>query len=107
MISTQIRKPDQIVQPWMFGHGERKETHFWLQNLPKLEPTDIVDGREPVVHYMGPGPERWKNRSRTYPGIAEAMAEQWGRHVIDQLASQADRDVIHSPAQQLPLIQEA
>ncbi|MCY1539740.1 hypothetical protein D9M68_753410 [compost metagenome] len=107
VISTQIRKPDQIVQPWMFGHGERKETHFWLQNLPKLEPTDIVDGREPVVHYMGPGPERWKNRSRTYPGIAEAMAEQWGRHVIDQLASQADRDVIHSPAQQLPLIQEA
>ncbi|MCY1364576.1 hypothetical protein D9M69_513860 [compost metagenome] len=88
VISTQIRKPDQIVQPWMFGHGERKETHFWLENLPLLEPTDIVEGRKPAVHYMAPGPERWKNRSRTYQGIADAMAEQWGRYVIDQLARQ-------------------
>ncbi|MCY1453264.1 hypothetical protein D9M71_702440 [compost metagenome] len=85
VISSQIRKPDQIVQPWMFGHGERKETHFWLENLPKLEPTQIVDGRAPVVHYMAPGPDRWKNRSRTYQGIADAIAEQWGRHVIEQL----------------------
>ncbi|WP_010490865.1 DNA cytosine methyltransferase [Pseudomonas sp. S9] len=85
IISTRIRKPDQIVQPWMFGHGERKETHFWLENLPALKPTDIVDGREPVVHYMAPGPDRWKNRSRTYPGIAVAIAQQWGGHVLDSV----------------------
>lgn len=105
VISSHIRKPDQIVQPWMFGHGERKETHFWLQNLPKLQPTDIVDGREPVVHYMAPGPDRWKNRSRTYQGIADAMAEQWGRYVIEQLCSPTP--AICREPQQLPLIQEA
>ncbi|HCF0722684.1 TPA: DNA cytosine methyltransferase, partial [Pseudomonas aeruginosa] len=86
VISSHIRKPDQIIQPWMFGHGERKETHLWLQNLPLLEPTRIVDGRSPVVHYMAPGPDRWKDRSRTYIGIAEAMAEQWGRYVMRALA---------------------
>ncbi len=86
MISSHIRKPDQIIQPWMFGHGERKETHLWLQNLPLLEPSHIVDGRSPVVHYMAPGPDRWKDRSRTYIGIAEAMAEQWGRYVMRVLA---------------------
>lgn len=85
VISSHIRKPDQIVQPWMFGHGECKETHFWLENLPLLRPTEIVEGRAPVVHYMAPGPDRWKNRSRTYQGIAEAIADQWGRHVIDVL----------------------
>jgi len=78
IISSRIRKPDQIVHPWMFGHGETKATCLWLQNLPKLIPTQIVDGRVPRVHHEPPGPERWKNRSRTYQGIANAMAEQWG-----------------------------
>lgn len=77
-ISSRIRKPDQIIQPWMFGHGETKKTCLWLKNLPLLVPTDIVAGRNPVVHYASPGPDRWKIRSRTYLGIAKAMAEQWG-----------------------------
>ena len=68
----------QSVQPWQFGHGETKRTCFWLKNLPLLRPTHIVDGREQRVHRMPPGPERWKERSRFYPGIAKAMAEQWG-----------------------------
>ncbi len=78
IISSRIRKPDQIIQPWQFGHGEVKATCLWLKNLPKLEPTDIVDGRTPRVHFASPGPDRWKERSRTMTGIAEAMAEQWG-----------------------------
>ncbi len=78
IISSRIRKPDQIIQPWQFGHGETKATCLWLQNLPKLVPTNIVDGREARVHRMAPGPNRWKERSRTYEGIAAAMAEQWG-----------------------------
>ena len=78
VISTRIRKPDQIVQPWQFGHGETKATCLWLKNLPKLMPTDVVDGREARVHRMPPGPDRWKKRSMTYAGIAEAMADQWG-----------------------------
>lgn len=78
IISSRIRKPDQIIQPWMFGHGETKATCLWLKNLPKLTPTCIVEGREGNVHRMTPSPERWKNRSRTYTGIATAMAEQWG-----------------------------
>lgn len=78
VISTKIRKPDQIIQPWQFGHGETKATCLWLKNLPLLEATDIVDGREARVHRMPPGPDRWKERSRTYQGIADAMAEQWG-----------------------------
>jgi len=78
IISSRIRKPDQIVQPWMFGHGETKATCLWLKNLPPLVPTNIVEGREAVVHRMPPGPDRWKNRSRTYSGIANAMATQWG-----------------------------
>ena len=77
IISTRIRKPDQIVQPWMFGHGETKATCLWLQNLPHLNPTRIVDGRQARVHREPPSPERWKNRSRTLPGIANAMAAQW------------------------------
>lgn len=77
-ISSHIRKPDQIIQPWQFGHGETKATCLWLKNLPKLVPTDVVEGREPRVHRMSPGKDRWKNRSRTYPGIAEAMGAQWG-----------------------------
>ena len=78
IISSRIRKPDQIVQPWMFGHGEVKATCLWLKNLPKLEAENIVSGREPRVHREPPSAERWKNRSRTFPGIALAMANQWG-----------------------------
>lgn len=78
IISRVIRKPDQIIQPWQFGHGETKATCLWLKNLPKLTPTNIVEGREARVHRMPPGKDRWKERSRTYKGIAEAMAEQWG-----------------------------
>jgi len=78
IISSRIRKPDQIIQPWMFGHGETKATCLWLKNLPKLEPTDIVDGREARIHKMAPSPDRWRERSRTYQGIAHAMAIQWG-----------------------------
>lgn len=77
IISTHFRKPDQIIQPWMFGHGETKATCLWLKHLPKLVPTNIVEGREAKVHKMPPGPDRWKNRSRTFKGIAEAMAAQW------------------------------
>lgn len=72
------RKYDQIIQPWMFGHGETKATCLWLKNLPFLKPTKIVKGRTPRVHHASPGKERWKERSRTYKGIAEAMADQWG-----------------------------
>lgn len=78
IISSRIRKPDQIIQPWMFGHGETKATCLWLKNLPKLEPTNIVKGRENRIHKMPPSKERWKERSRTFKGIAEAMAKQWG-----------------------------
>jgi hypothetical protein len=78
IMSTYYRKPDQIIQPWMFGHGETKATCLWLKNLPKLTPTNIVEGRKPRVHHESPGPDRWKNRSRTYQGIADAMADQWG-----------------------------
>ena len=68
----------QIIQPWQFGHGETKATCLWLKGLPKLTPTNIVDGREARIHKMPPGPDRWKERSRTFQGIADAMAEQWG-----------------------------
>ncbi|OQA53669.1 MAG: hypothetical protein BWY45_02914 [Euryarchaeota archaeon ADurb.Bin294] len=78
VISSRIRKPDQIIQPWMFGHGETKATCLWLKNLPKLKPTNIVDGRISRIHHMAPHPDRWKDRSRTYVGIGNAMATQWG-----------------------------
>lgn len=78
VISSKIRKPDQIIQPWQFGHGETKATCLWLKNLLKLKPTEIVEGREARVHKMPPSADRWKQRSKTYPGIAEAMADQWG-----------------------------
>lgn len=78
IMSSIYRKPDQIIQPWMFGHGETKSTCLWLKNLPELQPTNIVDGREARIHRMPPSPDRWKERSRTYTGIAEAMATQWG-----------------------------
>ena len=78
IMSTHYRKPDQIIQPWQFGHGETKATCLWLKGLPPLRPTNIVDGREARVHRMPPGPDRWRERSRTFTGIAAAMAEQWG-----------------------------
>ena len=78
IISTHIRKPDQIIQPWQFGHGETKATCLWLKNLPLLKPTNIVSGREARIHRLPPGPERAKIRSKTFPGIAKAMANQWG-----------------------------
>lgn len=77
IMSTCYRKPDQIIQPWQFGHGETKATCLWLKGLPPLEPTNIVSGREERIHRMAPGPERAKLRSKTYPGVARAMAEQW------------------------------
>ncbi len=72
------RKQDQLVQPWQFGHGEQKATGFWLKNLPLLTPTKIVTGREQRIHRLAPGEDRWKLRSITFPGIAKAMAAQWG-----------------------------
>lgn len=75
---SSLGKPTQIIQPWMFGHPETKATCLWLKGLPKLVPTDIVEGRAARVHKMPPGPDRWKNRSRTLAGFAEAMASQWG-----------------------------
>ena len=79
ILSTAIRRPDQIIQPHQFGHGETKTTCLWLKNLPPLRPTNIVEGREQRIHHMPPSPERSKERSRTYLGIAEAMATQWSR----------------------------
>ncbi len=78
VISSKIKKPDQIIHPWMFGHGETKATCLWLKNLPILVPDNIVEGRENRIHKMPPSIDRWKNRSRTYIGIANAMANQWG-----------------------------
>jgi site-specific DNA-cytosine methylase len=78
IMSTIYRKPDQIIQPWQFGHGETKATCLWLKNLPLLKPTNIVEGRTARIHREPPGPDRWKNRSRTFNGIAEAMANTWG-----------------------------
>lgn len=78
IMSSLYRRPDQIVQPWQFGHGETKATCLWLAGLPMLTPTQIVSGREARVHRLPPSEDRWKLRSATYPGIAAAMAEQWG-----------------------------
>lgn len=78
IMSTKYRKPDQIIQPWMFGHGETKATCLWLYGLPPLEPTNIVPGRGNKIHKMPGGNNQAKNRSRTFQGIADAMAEQWG-----------------------------
>lgn len=78
IMSTKYRKPDQIIQPWQFGHGETKATCLWLKGLPKLVSTNIVEGREHRVHRMAPGPNRSRDRARTYLGVAAAMAEQWG-----------------------------
>ena len=89
VISTKIRKPDQIIQPWMFGHMEQKTTCLWLKGLPLLQATDNVKEEmmklpkreRERLHYLPPSPDRWKNRSKTYRGIAQAMADQWG--VVD------------------------
>lgn len=83
---TNYAEPAQSVQPWQFGHGETKRTCLWLKNLPPLVPTDIVAGREPRVHHMPPGPNRWRERSRFFSGIAEAMATQWS-HIIEHEAA--------------------
>ena len=85
VISSLIRKPDQIIHPWMFGHGETKATCLWLKNLPPLIPTDVVAGRENKVHRMPPSEHRWKLRSLTYQGIADAMGNQWSVQVETQL----------------------
>ena len=78
IISSHIRKPNQVIQPWQFGHGETKATCLWLKNLPLLTPANIVEGREQRIHKMPPSANRWKDRSKTYTGIADAMADQWG-----------------------------
>jgi hypothetical protein len=80
--------PQQIIQPWQFGHGEVKATCLWLKNLPSLKPTQVVEGREAKVHRMPPGPNRWKDRSRTYQGIADAMGLQWGSSMLPPVVEQ-------------------
>lgn len=78
ILSSVWRKPDQILQPWQFGHGETKATCLWLKSCPPLQPTNVVAGREARVHRMPPSEHRWRERSRTFYGVADAMAEQWG-----------------------------
>jgi hypothetical protein len=84
---TRYEQPTQSLQPWQFGHGECKRICLWLKNLPPLEPTSVVSGREQRVHRMPPSPDRWKERSRFFPGIAEAMAEQWGGLADESVAA--------------------
>lgn len=94
IISSKIRKPSQIIQPWMFGHPESKKTCLWLKDLPPLEPTNIIEPTQPSGRYdnqtpsgqnkLGPSPDRWKERSRTYQGIADAMAEQWSAYIMEK-----------------------
>ncbi|HFL2038597.1 TPA: hypothetical protein ACG4N3_000452 [Stenotrophomonas maltophilia] len=83
IVASRIAPTSQVIHPWQFGHGERKTTCLWLINLPHLVPTNIVEGREERVHRMAPGPNRWKERSRTFQGVADAMAEQWSN--VEQL----------------------
>lgn len=87
IMSSIYRPADQTIQPWMFGHGETKATCLWLKNLPRLKPTNIVPGREQRIHLMPPGPDRWKERSRTFQGIADAMAQQWGDAILNGYAT--------------------
>ena len=87
IMSSIYRPADQTIQPWMFGHGETKATCLWLKNLPKLKPTNIVPGREQRIHLMPPGPDRWKERSKTYAGVADAMAQQWGDAILKGYAT--------------------
>ena len=86
IISSHIRKPDQTIQPWQYGHGETKRTCLWLKGLPKLTPTEIVEGREQRIWKMPPSADRWKLRSQTYQGIADAMADQWGQEEEEEQA---------------------
>lgn len=95
-LSSLWRGPTQTIQPWQFGDGEVKATCLWLRGLPPLEPTNIVDGRKPTVHFESPGPDRKKNRSRTYAGIAEAMAEQWDSPVSVNPRGPALREALRS-----------
>ena len=88
VISSVIRPPDQIIQPWEYGHGEVKATCLWLKNLPKLRPTNFVEGREQRVHLMPPSPDRWKERSRTFEGVADAMGKQWGASCLPACTEQ-------------------
>ena len=88
IISSAVRPPDQIIQPWQFGHGETKATCLWLHNLPLLRSTDVVEGRKPRVHMMPPGPNRWKERSRTFEGVADAMGDQWGSRQLPRVTCQ-------------------
>ena len=83
-MSTHYRKPDQIIQPWQFGHGETKATCLWLIGLPCLVPTDVVKEREQRIWRLPPTADRAKLRSKTYPGIAKAMAEQWTKYLLNQ-----------------------
>ena len=94
VISTAIAPPSQIIQPWQFGHGETKTTCLWLRNLPRLRPTNCVDGREGRVWLMPPSPDRWRERSRTYEGVADAMAEQWGALPLPPVAEQLVLEVV-------------
>ena len=87
IMSSLYRKPDQIIQPWQFGHGETKATCLWLKGLPLLTPTEIVEGREARIHRMPPSADRWKERSRTYQGIVDAMVNQWGRSAQMEIAA--------------------
>lgn len=82
VVSSWIAKPTQIIQPWQFGHGEAKKTCLWLKDLPGLVPTDVVEGREQRILMMPERKGRQKDRSRTYLGIAEAMAAQWGEYMM-------------------------
>jgi hypothetical protein len=81
IISSRVWKPDQIIQPWQHGHGETKATCLWLVNLPPLVPSNVVEGRDGRVWKMPPSPNRWRERSRTFPGVAAAMAAQWSEYL--------------------------
>jgi len=87
IMSSLYRKPDQIIQPWQFGHGETKATCLWLKGFPQLVPTNIVEGRESRIHRMPPSPDRWKERSKTFQGVADAMAYQWGASAQIEIAA--------------------
>jgi hypothetical protein len=86
VLSSLWRKPDQVIQPWMFGHGETKATCLWLRGLPLLQPTQVVEGREARIHRMAPSEDRAEKRSETFAGIAEAMARQWAGDLLEAAA---------------------
>ena len=95
IISSRIRKPDQVIQPWQHGHGETKATCLWLKGLPKLQPSNVVEGREQRIWKLPPSADRWKERSRTFPGIAAAMASQWG--ILQNVADLAPKGANQTP----------